>query len=204
MMKGAELTFDVATHTYRYSGRVVPSVTQVLRPIDNFDRVDPELLERARAFGSHVHAATDLFDREDLDEEDLDANLLPYLSAYKLVLSETGFVVTHSEQRLYNARQRYAGTLDKRGTWKGTTWLLDLKSGAVPRSVGLQTSAYQQACEEKPKKRLCLQLMRNRYRLIKCEEASDWSFFVSFLNTYKFMHRETIHARSETETSAVA
>jgi hypothetical protein len=198
-----DLTFDRATHTYRYGGRVVPSVTTVLRAIDNFDRVDPELLERARVFGSHVHMATDLFDKDDLDEARLDLPLLPYLNAYKTFLSETGFVVTHSEQQIYNARQRYAGTLDKRGIWKGTTWLLDLKSGAVPRSVGLQTAAYQHALEEKPKRRLCLQLMRNRYKLIKCEEASDWSYFVSYLNVHRFNHRE-IHASSETEDSAVA
>lgn len=198
-----ELTFDRATHTYRYGGRVVPSVTTVLRAIDNFDRVDPELLERARLFGSHVHLATDLFDKGELDEEGLDLPLLPYLNAYKTFLSETGFVVTHSEQQIYNRQRRYAGTLDKRGTWKGATWLLDLKSGAVPRSVGLQTAAYQQACEEKPKRRLCLQLMRNRYKLIKCEEVSDWSYFQSYLNVHRFNHRE-IHASSETEDSAVA
>lgn len=197
----AELTFDRLTHTYRYGGRVVPSVTTVLRAIENFDHVDPDVLERARVFGSHVHMATDLLDRDELDEENLDLPLLPYLNAYKTFLLETGFVVTHSEQQIYNSRQRYAGTLDKRGTWKGTTWLLDLKSGAVPRSVGLQTAGYQNALEEKPKRRLCLQLGRNRYKLIKCEEASDWSYFVSYLNVHRFNHRE-VHASSETEESA--
>jgi hypothetical protein len=197
------LTFDAAAHTYTYDGRVVPSVTQILRAIDNFDHVDPQLLERARRFGQHVHAATDLYDRGVLDEDNLDVLLLPYLNAYKLFLSQTSFVVTHSEQQIYNPRQRYAGTLDKRGKWKGSTWLLDLKSGGVPRSVGLQTSAYREACDEKPKRRLCLQLMRNRYKLIKCEEASDWSYFVSYLNVHRFNHREIINV-SETETSAVA
>jgi hypothetical protein len=202
-MPKASLSFDVETHTYRYGGRVVPSVTQVLHAIDNFDRVDPELLERARRFGQHVHAATDLFDRGILDEENLDIMLVPHLNAYKLFLSETGFVVTHSEQQIYNARQRYAGTLDKRGTWKGSTWLLDLKSGAVPRAVGLQTAAYREACDEKPKRRLCLQLKRNTYKLIKCEEASDWSYFVSYLNVHRFNHREIINV-SETEAGAAA
>lgn len=200
----SDLTFDAVTHTYRWKERLVPSVTTVLRAIDNFDRVDPQLLEQARIFGSHVHAATDLLDRDELDEEQLDLQLLPWVNAYKLFLSETGFAVTHSEQRVYNSRQRYAGTLDKRGLWKGTTWLLDLKSGAVPRSVGLQTAGYQHALDEKPKRRLCLQLGRNRYKLIRCEETSDWSYFVSYLNVYRFNHREIIHVSSETETDAVA
>jgi hypothetical protein len=201
----AELTFHVESHTYRYGGRVVPSVTQVLRPIDNFDRVDPELLERARRFGSHAHQATDLFDRGELDEDSLDPGLSPHLAGYKLFLFETGFVVTHSEQQIYNPRQKYAGTLDKRGTWKGTTWLLDLKSGAIPRGVGLQTAGYQMACpdHDRPRKRLCLQLLPNNYKLIACDEPSDWSYFVSFLNTYRFMNRTT-HASSQDETRAVA
>lgn len=199
----AGLTFDVERHMYRYRDRVVPSVTQILRAIDNFDHVDPQLLERARQFGQHVHAATDLFDRGVLDEENLDALLLPYLNGYKLFLSQTGFVVTQSEQQIYNPRQRYAGTLDKRGLWKASTWLLDLKSGGVPRSVGLQTAGYQHACDEKPKRRLCLQLLRNNYKLIKCEESSDWSYFVSYLNVHRFNHREIVNV-SENETSAVA
>lgn len=178
-------------------------MTQVLRAIDNFDRVDPDLLERARIFGHHVHSATDLFDRGILDEENLDPGLLPQLNGYKKFLLETGFVVTHSEQQVYNPRQKYAGTLDTRGTWKGTTWVLDKKSGAVPRAIGLQTAAYQHACDEKPRRRLCLQLMAHRYRLIKCEDATDWSYFVSYLNVHRFNHRE-IHVSSEAETSAVA
>jgi hypothetical protein len=198
------LTFDAATHTYRYGGRVVPSVTTVLRSIDRFDHVDPELLERARVFGSHVHLATDLFDRDELDEDALDPGLVAHLNGYKVFLRETAFQVTRTEQQIYNPRQRYAGTLDKRGTWKGTTWLLDLKSGAVPRSVGLQTAAYQQACDEKPRRRLCLQLLPDNYKLHVCDETSDWSYFVSFLNTYRFMNRAPSHGSSETETSAHA
>lgn len=203
MMSVAGLAFDADSHTYRYEGRVVPSVTQILRAIDNFDHVDPQMLERARRFGQHVHSATDLFDRGVLDEENLDVLLLPYLNAYKLFLHETGFVVTHSEQQVYNPRQRYAGTLDTRGLWKRSTWLLDKKSGAVPRSVGLQTAAYREACDEKPKNRLCLQLMRNRYKLIKCDEPSDWSFFLSYLNVFRFNTREIINV-SETENSSAA
>jgi hypothetical protein len=192
------LTFEQESHTYKWNGRPMPSVTQILRVIENFSMVDPDLLEKARRFGSHVHLATDLFDRGELDEESLDANLLPYLNAYKKFLSETGFVVTHSEQRVYNARYKYCGTLDKRGTWKNTTWVLDLKSGAVPRSVGPQVAAYQMACDEKPRKRLCLQLMRNCYKLHRCDDLTDWSIFLSCRNIHQFNDRTT-HV-SETET----
>jgi hypothetical protein len=211
----AVLTFDADSHTYKYGDRPVPSVTRILRIAnlrfdesgaimrDGLEFVDPALLKRARIFGQHVHLATDLFDRGELDEERLDANLLPYLGAYKLFLSETGFHVTQSEELVYHARYKYAGRLDKRGTWRATTWLLDLKSGLVPRTVGLQTAAYREACAEKPRKRICLQLMRNRYKLHKCDTDTDWSHFLSALNLYYFNDR-TLHAHSETENHAAA
>jgi hypothetical protein len=189
-----QITLEAESHTYRVGERVVPSVTQVLRAIENFDRVPADLLESARRFGQHVHAATDLFDRGVLDEENLDLPLLPYLNAYKLFLSESGFVVQHSEEVVYNAQHKYAGTLDKRGLWKNTTWLIDCKSGAVPRSVGPQTAGYQKACAEPPRRRLCLKLMRNRYRLIACDDASDWHLFLSCLNITQFNAR-TIHGQ---------
>ncbi len=211
-MTAAIITFDADSHTYHYGDRPVPSVTRILRIAnlrfdesgavqrDGLEFVDPELLQRARLFGQHVHLATDLFDKGELDEEQLDAPLIPYLNAYKSFLSETGFVVTHSEQLVYHTRYRYAGRLDKRGTWKGTSWLLDLKSGLVPRTVGLQTSAYQMACDDKPRRRLCLQLMRNRYKLHKCDDTTDWHHFLSALNLHYFNDR-TIHGHSETEAA---
>lgn len=212
-MTAAVLTFDADSHTYKYGDRPVPSVTRILRIAnlrfdesgavvqqDGFDFVNPDVLRRARQFGHHVHLATDLYDKGVLDEEQVDIELLPYLGAYKLFLSETGFHVTQSEELVYHARYKYAGRLDKRGTWRGTTWLLDLKSGLVPRTVGLQTAAYQMACAEKPKKRVCLQLMRNRYKLHKCDSDTDWSHFLSALNLYYFNDR-SIHARSETEAA---
>lgn len=209
----ADLTFTEADHTYRKGDRMIPSVTTILRRAEihieqngqvstPFEFVQSDVLRRAQIFGRHVHLATDLFDRGELDEENLDPLLRPYLDAYKLFLSETGFVVTHSEALVYNARQRYAGRLDKRGTWKCSTWLLDLKSGLVPRTVGPQTSAYQQACEEKPKRRLCLQLMRNRYKLHRCEDSADWSIFLSALNLHNFDNKGIVtHGSSETEAA---
>lgn len=188
MPSTADLTFDAGAHVYRYGGRVVPSVTQALQVVSEFGCVDPELLRRAREFGQHVHQATDLFDRGTLDEEALDISLLPYLNGWKLFLIETGFVVTHSEAPVYHPRMRYAGTLDRRGIWKGTTWLLDLKSGAVPRSVGAQTAAYQKACAEPPKRRLCLQLKRNAYQLHRCDDPSDFALFTSCLNIWNHLY----------------
>jgi hypothetical protein len=185
------IDFDAETHTYRVAGVIVPSVTQALRPIDNFDRVPPDVLEAARRFGTHVHTATDLYDRDMLDEAELDPALVPYLNGWKRFLEETRCTVISSEQQVYHAELAYAGTLDRRIFWKRSAWLLDLKSGAVPRSAGPQTAAYREALpkDERPRHRAVLQLLPNNYRFIEQTNPADWSIFLSCLNITRFLSR---------------
>jgi hypothetical protein len=183
------LTFDPATHVYRYGGRVVPSVTQILGMLNDFSSVPPEKLARAADFGRNVHAAIDLDNQGALDEEALDPALLPYLNQWRRFLEETGFVVTSSEQRIYHKRLHYAGTLDVAGVWQNTSWLLDVKTGWVPKSVGPQLAAYQQALPTPPKRRLCVQLTEERYNLHECKGPTDFSIFQSCLNVFNFKAR---------------
>lgn len=184
------IELDEETHTYTNAGRVVPSVTQALSVIERgFGFVDPELLDRARRFGSNVHTAVDYFCRGVLVEKTLDPEIARYLFQFKRFLHETKFAALESEQLVYNAGVGYAGKFDIKGLWKRTSWLLDLKSGAVPRTVGPQTKAYQIAHREPPRKRACLQLMRDNYKLRLLDDVSDFSIFVSALNCYRFLNR---------------
>src|ERR1700722_8899317 len=173
------LTFEAEGHVYRYKGRVVPSVTQVLEQLEVGSLVAAikeamrgqtyaaqssaiadaiDVWQAAAEFGTNVHAACHLLNQNDLDEESLDLALVPYLNSYRLFLSETGFVVTGSEVLLYHALMGYAGAADIFGDWMNTTWVVDIKSGVVPRTVGAQLGAYQNAATRKPRRRLCLQL----------------------------------------------
>lgn len=174
---------------YRWDGAVVPSVTQVLDIFHSFDHVDPMVLEAARNFGTHVHLATQLYDEGRLDEDALDPALVPYLNGWKKFLSESGFVITAIEEKVYHKRLRYAGTLDRRGLWRSSSWLLDIKSGAVPFTVGAQTAAYREAMDEKPKRRLCVQLMPNDYRISELKELSDFALFQSALNVFNYFRK---------------
>lgn len=184
-----DLTFNAEAHEYRYGGRVVPSVTQVLSILsaNDFEYVDGEVLEAARSRGRHVHAAIDLHNRGELDEEALDPELAPYLAQWRKFLTDTGWTVTASEQRVYHPTLRYAGTIDT-GVWQNASWVLDIKSGTVPRTVGPQTAAYQNALTPKPRRRLCLQLQPHRYLLKECKDPADFSIFTSCLNIWRFLH----------------
>lgn len=187
------LTFDPEPHVYRWNGRVVPGVTRILTVVERgYGFVDPEILESARSFGKHMHRAIELFNAGELDEEALDPALKPRLDQWKQFLADTGFKVTAGEEAVYHPSLRYAGRLDVRGIWpkrgRDRSWLIDLKSGAVPRSCALQTAGYQSAANEKPRHRAALQLMDDRYNLIIHDDPADFSYFQSALNIFRFQN----------------
>lgn len=187
MMK---LEFDAASHTYHVNGRRVPSVTEVLSPLEDFSRVPRDVLEAAREFGSHVHEACDLYNRGELDWLSLDPSLAPYVEGWRQFLEETGAVVIASEFRVAHDQLGYAGSPDVLVQMHDKLWIPDIKSTAiVPSTVGYQTAAYAKAYHrmtgQEPKRCCVLLTGDGRYKLHTRKEPSDWEMFVSALNVYK-------------------
>ena len=198
MSAAAELTFDAASHTYRVGGEVWPSVTQVLEPLQFLDGVPWAVLEAARKFGNHVHEACHLWNAGCLDEAALDPHLAPYLGGWKKFLADTDSQVVFSERRLSHDALRYAGTLDAVCARTGRFHVVDIKSGVVPKTVGLQTAAYREAYRSEAAGlrlmlspvRYCVQLTGvGSYRLHKLNDASDFNNFVSALNVHHWRTR---------------
>jgi hypothetical protein len=191
----AALTFDADTHTYRYAGRIVPGVTSVLEQLQTLDGVPYAILKAAQEFGTHVHLACHLHNIGQLDEETLDPALRPYLADWKAFLADSHFVVTSSEERVYHAALGYAGTADVFGLWQRSYWVLDIKSGVVPSTVGAQLAAYQHAKNPFPRRRACVQLTGKGYKLLEQRELSDFALFQSALNIFKFRSkkRKAVH-----------
>lgn len=186
-----DLQFDPAAHAYRLAGRPVPSVTQVLSILQDWGRVDADVLARAAQFGTHVHEAVALHIAGTLDESDLDPALLPYLEDWKAFLRDTGAEVVHSEMRVASARAHYAGTLDIVARINGVLAVVDIKTGAVPRTVGPQLAAYAEAFNEmhggKPiRQRRSLQLTGSGYHMTRHDDPADLSVFLSALNCWRF------------------
>lgn len=188
------LTFDSATHTYRLNGARLPSVTQILSPYSSLEFVDRDLLERAAAFGTHVHEACHLFSQDALDRESLDSELAPYVDAWAAFLEDTGAVVLLSEQRVVSEQYGYAGTLDAIVWWGKSKRLIDIKSSTgVPKTVGPQTAGYAQAYREQTgepiRDRYCVQLKPDgTYRSHKLSDPADWSIFLSALNLNRWFY----------------
>ena len=194
LIKDDELTFEPAAHIYRLGAQRVPSVTQALGAFNRaFDFVDPGILERARQFGAHVHKACDLYVKGVLDETDLDPALAPRLYQFKKFLLQSKFVVVYGEHRVVNRQLKYAGTLDIAGLMPRRAQMIkaiiDLKSGAVPRSVGPQTAGYANCLTDSSWrycKRFALKLTDTSYKLIPCENIADFPIFQSCLNLYNY------------------
>jgi len=153
--------FDVIEHRYTVDGRVVPSVTQILKAVGLIDySFIPQavLLEAARR-GRLVHQALEYMDRDELDEESVDPQLAGYITACRRFYRESGFVVADIEKRVYNRLYGYAGTLDRTGFLERTPAVLDLKTGLVLPGHALQLVGYAN-CLPQPRRfrRIALQL----------------------------------------------
>lgn len=195
------IELDEATHTYTVDGKVVPSVTQILDPLNDFDGVPPDILERARQFGTAVHKMVELWERNVLDVEDLDPALKPYLAQYQAAMQHTGWGVIASEARVAHPALGYAGTLDLVvRDRKDRPAVVDVKSGQIPLTVGAQVAAYASAYttmlgDSAKYRRYCLQITPNAFKVVELTEASDWSLFVSALNVHKFKEKHHGPAR---------
>lgn len=142
-MPGA-LIFDEAAHTYTVDGRRLPSVTTILGPIrPDFSMVPPDVLEQKRRLGTDVHLACELDDLGEL--EAVDAELQPYLDAWRAFKRDTAAVILLNERRLYHTTLFFAGTLDRLLMMRQHDgyWMVDIKTSADPHpSYGVQCAGY--------------------------------------------------------------
>ncbi len=191
------LYFDEAAHRYTVQGRTVPSVTQVLDPLIDFSTVDPLVLENARRLGTAVHAMVELECAGTLDEATLHPRLVGFLAQWRDFVAVTGFRMMHCELRLYSPRYGYAGTMDLHGMLPGEEVIIDTKSGATPKTAGLQTAAYHQLGVEagifpSTTRRRVLDLKENSWHLTKpYTGTSDLRVFLAQLTVTNWQRGNT-------------
>lgn len=182
------LKFEAEGHRYTFNGSVVPSVTTVLAPLLWLQGADSRDLEAARIRGTYVHAACHMLNLGTLDEEALDPQLVPYVGAYKNFLEVSGFEVIESEIFVYHSLCKYAGQADFIGNYRGQSWVVDIKTGTPPPTVGAQLAAYREALPVRPNKCACLNLREDgTFKWSPVEP--NFSLFQSALNIYRFNQR---------------
>lgn len=207
------LTFTSDPHEYRWNDAKVPSVSDVIAPLEDFAGIPPAVLDNAAARGKEVHEACAAIDNG--QEYAYTEESLPYIEAYKRFLAETGFVPTLIEAPMYHELHGYAGTIDRLGTFpfslraphrsrdkrvRNREVLLDIKTaGIVSPAASIQLVGYEQLVATNygyramPRKVLHLR-PDGTYKLIDCTETGDWGIFLSLLYVYKWKQRHGVPA----------
>lgn len=181
----SQVVFDAVAHRYTLpNGRILPSVTQVIHEAGLVDTT--WFTDEARERGTAVHLAIALGD--DLDFEALDDRLRPYVDGWRAFLVDTRAEVLVTERRVCDPVAGYAGTLDSilRMPDLGD-YLIDVKSGGLPATVGLQTAAYRRAylldqMTPTPLRRGCVHLPGDgSYRFVQLTDRQDEATFLAAL-----------------------
>lgn len=191
----AELSFDPSAHRYTLDGRVLPSVTQILEPYEDWSGINPEVLAAAMERGTRVHAAAELMLDGFIGPHDSGDDIAPYLVQFDRFLAESGFVPELSEARVYSTKLGYAGTLDLYGMFgKRTCTLVDIKTGSVPRTAGPQTAAYARALKEtkgySTKFRYALLLRPEGYKLVPLADPNDDQVFLAAITMHNWSNKK--------------
>lgn len=177
------LTFVEDTHEYRLDGEVIPSVTEILKPLTEtqYNAIPPDVLRIAAERGTDVHAACEAIDYEltpDIEYPDI----IGYIAAYEQ------FLYDHAVE-WYGIEEMgacttwpidFAGTVDRWGEVDGCFSIVDIKTTQSPSieqkvSVCLQTFMYASIISEKHDvtfaKRYALFLKKDGdYSLLDCGE----------------------------------
>lgn len=158
---GSVLRFDTKGHRYSRvtdAGEVdLPSVSAIIKPetqryygFGGDGGMAPGVLAHAAERGQAVHEACWFLDQDDLDEESLDEEIVPYVEAYRRFLREANVEIVEIEQprmtRLgstwFAGRPDRVVRIKRRGRWSDPS-PLDLKATVeMAPAVGLQVAGY--------------------------------------------------------------
>ena len=179
--------FNEEKHEYRLDGVRLPSVTEILSPLqaESFAAINPYVLQAAADRGTAVHEITEAMDY-DLDYEELLApDLVPYADAYEEFLTDFD-VEWHGVEMPVHFFEQYAGTVDRFGYVDGDPAVLDIKTVQSPTveqkvSVSCQLYAYDRAIkacfpefQNKHMAHYALYLKKDgRYQLIDCRHFAE-------------------------------
>jgi len=135
-----ELWMDEATHTYHLGDIILPSVSEIMRPITKpeLDQAPQWRLENARDRGIAVHRAI----QEYILFGMVDPAWKEYVDQFILFLTENHLQVVWNEKALHNGE--YAGTIDLLlRTPENALYLVDIKvTYAIKKTVSCQLCAY--------------------------------------------------------------
>lgn len=182
---------DAERGCYVSEGRDYPRFSKIMEAVG---AVDKRWFSEFHAIrGTHVHTATELIDRDNLDEDSLDEQLIPYTDGYRKFLHDVRPEILYIELPLIHRALGYGTTLDRVLMIKGRLGVMDIKScKQLPAWVGQQTQAHKMVWNfsqfncDRIQERYALQLPGDgSYRLHVLEDGNDLTKWMNNLNAYQ-------------------
>jgi hypothetical protein len=190
-----KFNFDPETHTYTLGEKVLPSVTQIIKPLEDFTGIPKDILAKAANWGTAVHEMI----RLDIDKE-FDITLLgdfsrkslqPVLGAwYDFVtdryksFDDLGDNLVSCEDPNYHKSLKYAGTPDL--VTKDA--IIDIKTRKPkPFRDSVQIEAYNRMLGGGHAKRKLYVLwlkVDGTYEFQRIKKGQAWSVFRKMLDYY--------------------
>lgn len=188
----AKVEYDDEKHEYKLNGKVVPSVTQIIKRLGFIsDRYTADGATR----GTYIAQATELDDSGELDYEALDERLRPYVDAWRKFKAESRFVVAGSEKIVYRdtVPLAYAGRIDRLGKMPPTKaspiedWVIDIKTGDPACWHPLQITGYA-VCLPTAHRRGVVYLRDNgNYTLSEVVSPMTYGIWLACCQVYAYM-----------------
>lgn len=143
------LDFEDSTHTYRFDGMEVPSVSSILKPLVNekYGGISAKTLNNAANKGTSVHNSIENWIK--FGFEDVNPEHRGYFDAFKKWWNEKHPVVVASEARVFHKTMWYAGTVDLLAYLDSDLVLIDFKNTYATNDMTwqVQLEGYDKALE---------------------------------------------------------
>lgn len=174
-------------HEYSIDGVVMPSVSQIIKPICGLDRVPQNRLDAARMRGTYVHQCIELALDGTLDRDSVHASLAGYFRAFERFQAARQPVVLMQESITTHVPLWYAGRVDLICNIGGQLWLIDFKtSNEESAHYGCQLAGYEFALKSNGihiDRRACLYLRADgSWSLIEYDGREYLSTFLACLS----------------------
>lgn len=186
--------FDEENHIYRLDGTILPSVSEIIKPIHEkvYESISPHTLETAADRGTRVHRAIEFWNKYGF--RNLDEDCKGYIDAYiKFRNEHPNWKLLNSELRTYHKNLLYGMTIDEIYQTEKGIIINDIKttSQAHLDVWGVQLGGYKAGYENqfgKVQGTTILQLFSNgNYALYDVKD--NYFMFLACLQIYKFNER---------------
>lgn len=135
------LEFNSETHTYTFNGRVVPSVTQVLKSAGLIDTTfyKNDAAER----GTYIHAVLEAIDKNPMKTVEYTPEVNGYVEAWEKFKAQTSLKFKAIEDKVFSKKFYCAGTIDRICELEGRLTIIDIKTGIPQQWHSIQTAGYE-------------------------------------------------------------